>query len=112
MRRCDGSYKSGGRVFLDFNQIKQSCTCTLKALFNGKLLVTAESVGYYECKNKVTVSLDMSLSVFTCDSSYPSAVTFYNVVKNETIVNVKAEYTSGDFPVCFGINQNGKVFIS
>ncbi|XP_078326633.1 uncharacterized protein LOC111103071 [Crassostrea virginica] len=109
MRRCDGSYKSGGHVVIDFYQIKQSCTCTIKALFNGNLLVRADSAGYYECKNKVTVSLDTTLSVFTCDSTYPSSIVF-TVVNNETIVIMKAEYiqsyTSGDFPLCFGINEN------
>ncbi|XP_078326556.1 uncharacterized protein LOC111105461 isoform X5 [Crassostrea virginica] len=109
MRRCDGSYKSGRNVFVDFYQINQSCTCTLKASFNGDILVRAESAGYYECKNKVTVSLDTTLSVFTCDNTYPSSIVF-TVVNDETIVNIKAEYiqsyTSGDFPVCFGINAN------
>nr|XP_022295476.1 uncharacterized protein LOC111105461 isoform X2 [Crassostrea virginica] len=108
MRRCDGSYKSGINVYVDFYQIKQPCTCTIKALFNGNLLVRAESAGYFECKNKVTVSLD-TISVFTCDSTYPSSIVF-TVENNETIVNMKAEYiqsyTSGDFPVCFGINEN------
>ncbi|XP_078326535.1 uncharacterized protein LOC111105461 isoform X2 [Crassostrea virginica] len=109
MRRCDGSQKSGEHVFLDFYQIKHPCTCTLKALFNGNLLVRAESAGYYECKTRVTVSLDTTLSVFTCDNTYPSSIVF-TVVNDETIVNVKAEYiqiyTSGDFPVCFGIHEN------
>ena len=115
MRRCDGSYKSGGHVIIDFYQINQPCTCKLKALFNGNLLVTAKSDGYYECKNKVTVSLDETLFVLNCMSTYPSSITF-TVVNNETIVKVKAEYiqsyTSGDFPVCLGINaNNGNVYI-
>ena len=115
MRRCDGSYKSGGHVFMDFYQIKQPCTCTLKASFNGGILVTAKSDGYYECKNQVTVSLDTTSSVFNCFSIYPSSIAF-TVVNNETIVNVKAEYiksyTSGDFPVCFVINaNNGNVYV-
>ena len=114
MKRCDGSYKNGEIVYVDFYQIKQPCTCTIKALFNGNLLVRAETGGYYECKNKVSVSLDTSISVFTCDSTYPSSIAF-TVVNNETIVNMKAEYiqsyTSGDFPVCFGINSNnGNVY--
>ena len=114
MRKCDGSYTSGEHVFMDFYEIKQPCTCTLKALFNGNILVTAMSDGYYECKNKVTVSLDETSFVFNCKSKYPSSTAF-TVVNNETIVNVKAEYiqsyTSGDFPVCFGINaNNGNVY--
>ena len=117
MKRCDGSYKSGRSVHVDFDQIKHPCTCTLKALFNGDILVTAKTNGYYECRNQVTVSLDTTSIVFNCKSTYPSAVSFYNVVKNETIVNVKAEYiqsyTSGDFPVCLGINANdGNVYVS
>nr|XP_022295343.1 uncharacterized protein LOC111105375 [Crassostrea virginica] len=109
MKRCDGTYKSGRTVFVDFYQIKRPCTCTLKASFDGDILVTAKSDNYYECKNKVTVSLDTTSSVFNCESTYPSSIAF-TVVSNETIVNVKAEYiqsyTSGDFPVCFGINAN------
>ena len=98
---------------MDFYKIKQPCTCTLKASFNGGMLVTAMSDGYYECKNKVTVTLDTT-SVFNCKSTYPSSIAF-TVVNNETI-NMKAEYiqsyTSGDFPVCFGINANdGNVYI-
>ena len=116
MRRCDGSYKKGKIVYVDFYQIKQPCTCTIKASFNGDILVTAESVGYYECRNRVTVSLDTRISVFTCDSTYPSSIVF-TVLNNETIVNLKAEYiqsyTSGDFPVCFGISANdGNVYFS
>ena len=115
MKRCDGSYKSGKNVYVDFYQINQSCTCMLKALFNGILLVRAESAGYYECKNTVTVRHDMIISVFTCGITYPSSITF-PVVNNETIVNLKAEYiqsyTSGDFPVCFGISANtGNVYV-
>ena len=115
MRRCDGSYKSGRHIFMDFYQIKQPCTCTIKASFNGDILVVAKSDGYYECKNKVTVSLDETLFVLNCMSTYPSSITF-TVVNNETIVKVKAEYiqsyTSGDFPVCLGINaNNGNVYI-
>nr|XP_022291782.1 uncharacterized protein LOC111103071 isoform X2 [Crassostrea virginica] len=110
MKRCDGSYKSGRNVHVDFYQIKQPCICTLKAFFNGDILMLAKTNGYYECKNKVTVSLDTTSSVFNCKSTYPSSKTF-TVVNNETIVNMKAEYiqsyTSGDFPVCFVINENG-----
>ena len=76
--------------------------------------MVATSDGYYECKNKVTVSLDTTSIVFNCDNTYPSSKAF-TVVKNETIVNVKAEYiqsyTSGDFPVCFVINENGNVYV-
>nr|XP_022294357.1 uncharacterized protein LOC111104622 isoform X2 [Crassostrea virginica] len=110
MRRCDGSYKSGRYVYVDFYQIKHPCTCTLKASFNGDIIVTAKSDGYYECESGVTVSLVMTSSVFNCESTYPSSMAF-TVVNNETIVNVKAEYiqsyTSGGFPVCLGINENG-----
>ena len=113
MKRCDGSYISGRNVFVDFYQIKQPCTCTLKASFNGGILVTAKSDGYYECKNNVIVSLDTTSTVFNCYSTYPSSMTF-TVVYNETI-NMKAEYihsyTSGDFPVCFAINENGNVYV-
>ena len=114
MKRCDGSYISGRNVFVDFYQIKQPCTCTLNASFNGDILVVATSDGYHECKNKVTVNLDTTSIVFNCKSIYPSSMTF-TVVNNETIVNVKAEYiqsyTSGDFPVCLGIIEKGNVNI-
>nr|XP_022294463.1 uncharacterized protein LOC111104683 isoform X2 [Crassostrea virginica] len=110
MKRCDGSFKSGRYVYVDLYKIKQPCTCTLKASFNGDIVVTAKSDGYFECKSKVTVSLDTTSSVFNCKSTYPSAIAL-TVVNNETIVNVKAEYiqsyTSGDFPVCLGIYENG-----
>nr|XP_022291872.1 uncharacterized protein LOC111103125 [Crassostrea virginica] len=110
IKRCDGPYKSGRMVYVDFYQIKQPCTCTLKALFSGNLLVTAISVGYDDCRNEVTVSLNTTSIVFNCQSTYPSSIVF-NVGNNKTVVNVKAEYiqnyTSGDFPVCLGINENG-----
>ena len=114
MRKCDGSYKSGRHVFIDFYQIKQPCTCTLKASFNGNILVAAKSDGYYDCNNKVTVSLNTTLSAFDCKSTYPSSIVF-TVVNNQTVVNVKAEYiqsnTQGDFPVCLGIYENGNVYV-
>ena len=114
IRRCDGSYKSGRMVYVDFNKIKQPCTCTLKALFSGYLLVTAISDGYDDCRNEVIVSLGTTSSVFDCKSTYPSGIVFY-VGNNKTVVNVKAEniqnYTSGDFPVCLGINENGNVYV-
>nr|XP_022295712.1 uncharacterized protein LOC111105631 isoform X3 [Crassostrea virginica] len=110
MRRCDGSYKSGRNVFVDFYQIKQPCTCTLKASFSGNLLVTVMSDGYDDCRIEVIVSLGTTSSVFNCRSIFPSSVVF-TVVNNKTVVNVKAEYiqsyTSWDFPVCLQINENG-----
>nr|XP_022295711.1 uncharacterized protein LOC111105631 isoform X2 [Crassostrea virginica] len=109
MRRCDGSYKSGRNVFVDFYQIKQPCTCTLKASFSGNLLVTVMSDGYDDCRIEVIVSLGTTSSVFNCRSIFPSSVVF-TVVNNKTVVNVKAEYiqsyTSWDFPVCLQINEN------
>lgn len=76
--------------------------------------MTAKSDGYYECRNEVTVSLGTTSSVFNCDSTYPSGIVFF-VVNNETVVNVKAEYiqnyTSGYFPACLGINENGNVYV-
>ena len=111
IRRCDGPYKSGRMVYVDFYQIKQPCTCTLKALFSGNLM-TAISDGYDDCRNEVTVSLNTTSIVFNCQSTYPSSIVF-NVGNNKTVVNVKAEYiqnyTSGDFTVCLGINENGNV---
>ena len=94
--------------------MKLPCACTLTASFNGILLVIAELNGYYECRNEVTVSLDTETSVFHCDGTYPSAI-HYNVVNNVSVVNVKAtytkNYTSGEFPLCLKINQNGKVYV-
>nr|XP_022294164.1 uncharacterized protein LOC111104478 [Crassostrea virginica] len=110
IKKCDGSYKTGRIVNVDFYQIKQPCTCTLYASFNGNLLVTAKSGGYYECRNEVTVSLNTNSIVFNCQSTYPSSIVF-NVVNNETIVNVKAgyilSYTSGEFPACLLVSENG-----
>ena len=112
--KCDGSYISGKNVYVDFNPMNQPCACTLTASFNGTLLVIAELNGYYECRNEVTVSLDRDTSVFHCDGTYPSAA-HYNVVNNVSVVNVKAtytkNYTSGEFPLCLKINQNGKVYV-
>ena len=112
--RCDGSYKSGKIVYVDFNPMNQPCACTLTASFNGTLLVIAELNGYYECRNEVVVSLNTDISVFHCDGIYPSAI-HYNVVNNVSVVNVKAtytkNYTSGEFPLCLKINQNGKVYV-
>ena len=112
MRTCDGSYTSGRNAYVDFYQMKQPCTCTLKASFSGYLLVTAISDGYYDCRNEVIVSHGTTSSVFNCRIAYPSSIVL-TVVNNKTVVNVKAEYiqnyTSGDFPVCLGINENGNV---
>nr|XP_022294602.1 uncharacterized protein LOC111104774 [Crassostrea virginica] len=109
IKRCDGSYKSGRNVYVDFHQIKQPCTCMLKASFSGSLLVNAISDGYYGCRNEVTVSLNTS-SVFNCLTTYPSSTVFI-VVNNKSVVIVKAQYiqkyTSWDFPVCLQINENG-----
>ncbi|XP_078318152.1 uncharacterized protein LOC111104438 [Crassostrea virginica] len=95
---------------VDFYQMNQPCACTLKASFSGDLLVTAKSDGYHKCKNEVTVSFDTTTSVFNCESTYPSSITF-NVTNSEAIVNVKTNYTnshtSWDLPICLGINQNG-----
>ena len=112
--RCDGSYKNGKIVYVDFNPMNQPCACTLTASFSGILLVIAELNGYYECRNEVAVSLDTNTSVFHCDGTYPSAI-HYNDVNNVSVVNVKAtytkNYTSGEFPLCLKINQNGKVYV-
>ena len=92
--------------------MNQPCACTLKASFSGDLLVTAKSDGYHECKNEVTVSFGTTTSVFNCESTYPSSITF-NVTNREAIVHVKTNYTnshtSWDLPVCLGINQNGNI---
>lgn len=98
---------------MNFHQMNQPCDCTLKALFNGGLLVTAISDGYYECRNEVTVSNAITTGVFNCMSTYPSSI-FYEV-NNETRIMVKARYTtkltSWDFPLCLLINQNGNVYL-
>lgn len=112
--RCDGSYLRGRHIFVNFKQINQPCDCTFKAKFSGILLVTATSDGYYECRNQIILSLDTSAIVFNCKGKYPVATTF-NVVNNETVVNVKANYTnsytSGNFFLCLAINQNGTVYV-
>lgn len=112
--RCDGSYKSGKIIYVDFNPMYQPCACTLTPSFNGTLLVIAELNGYYECRNEVVVSLDTDTSVFQCKGTYPSAIP-YNVVKHISVVNVGAtytkNYTSGEFPLCLKINENGKVYV-
>ena len=94
--------------------MNQPCECTLQAAFSGELLVTARSDGYHECSNKVTVSLDAKNEDFYCGRNYTSANTF-NVVKNETVVNVRAMYTasysSWDLPICLQINQNGTLTV-
>nr|XP_022294108.1 uncharacterized protein LOC111104438 isoform X2 [Crassostrea virginica] len=110
--RCDGSYKSWRNVYVDFYQMNQPCACTFKASFSGDLLVAAKSDGYHECKNEVTVSFGTTTSVFNCESTYPSSITF-NVTNSEAIVNVKTNYTnshtSWDLPICLAINQNDTI---
>lgn len=112
--KCDGSYISWKNVYVDFNPMNQPCACTLTASFNVTLLVIAELNGHYECRNEVAVSFDSTTSVFHCEGTYPSAIPC-NVVNNVTVVNVKAtytkNYTSGEFPLCLKINQNGKVYV-
>ena len=112
--RCDGSYKMGRQVFVNFEQMNQPCACSLKASYSGILLVTAHSAGYYECRNQVTVSFDSNTIAFSCTGEYPSA-TQYNVVNNESVVNVNATYTdmstSLDLPICLQINQIGTVYV-
>ena len=103
LTRCDGSYKIGKQIFVNFKQMIQPCDCTLQTSFSGKLLVTARSDGYHECRNKVTVRTDAKNEDFYCGRKYTSANTFI-VVKYKTVVNVKAmctvRYSSWDLHIC------------
>nr|XP_022294815.1 uncharacterized protein LOC111104931 [Crassostrea virginica] len=107
--RCDGSYKKGRQIFVNFKQMIQPCDCTLQTSFSGELLVTATSDGYNDCWNKVTVSLGEKTTDWSCGSTYTTANTF-NVVKNETVVYVKVTYyrdSAMDLPICLQIKKNG-----
>ena len=109
---CEESTKTDANVYVDFQNISRSCTCTVMALFTGDLLVYA-TLGK-TCNEKVTVNSSTYIAYFNCDDThkYPPSSTF-SVRENYTTdaVNVIAEYTKG-FPSevvypCLLFKRNG-----
>lgn len=101
--RCDGSTKSEKHLYVDFSKIKRPCTCTVTALFSGRIAVTSWGVES-KCNNRVTVNN----VTFNCkDNKY----SMFDVRINESVLLVADFWqgnTSREFKQCLGVGINGK----
>ena len=92
-------------MYADFSKINRRCTCTVTALFSGRIVVTSWRVEHSKCNNRVTVNNKVT---FNCkDNKY----SMFDVRINESVLLVADFWqgnTSREFKQCLGVGNDGK----
>lgn len=93
---CDGSIKSGKQMYADFSKINRPCTCTVIALFVGRINVRSWRVTS-KCNNRVTVNNKVA---FNCKDG--GSHTFDVSINDAVLVEADYQqgYTKGQFKQC------------
>lgn len=92
-------------MYADFSKINRRCTCTVTALFSGRIVVTSWRVEHSKCNNRVTVNNKVT---FNCKHN---GFHTFDVSINDTVLleaDYQQGYTKGQFKQCIGIENKGK----
>ncbi|XP_062580371.1 uncharacterized protein LOC134242303, partial [Saccostrea cucullata] len=102
--RCDGSERKGEILYIDFNKIREPCSCHVKPLFEGSLLIYAQQIVNSSCLTELIIDGD---KIFNCptDADVATSLDVNDTSSIKVISRYQANKRPGEFYHCVIVRE-------